>query len=331
MPKEIKGRAHWRQVHKGAPKVYSFHHKKKSYAVEYIANNWYQIFYSGDTAKYYTNIGLRIKNPEQFHLGTAQKPYLTKEDRQCLEKGKDKAIPEESSEQSEGKEESPEEARQDVEEDIIIEQNPDDEDLATLVGTKMATIESYVQGTTMTLLPENPMILPEETTKRLQQPTDNPRGNPPVNNPKGGPPSGGNPGGNPGGSGGGGGGRGGGGGGGGRGGNLPPAAAQQAAQIPTTKHLVGSVQTFDGDRSKSLLFEKQFGLYRMTNANHPLLSVPMQRVCLALGFIQGDKVNRWSHQYTNYLAGQVYGINGQPAAYHPTDVRLWIEFTEAFR
>ena len=122
MPKEIKGRAHWRQVHKGAPKVYSFYHEKKSYAVEYITNDRYQIFYSGDTAKYYTNVGLRIKNLEQFHLGSAQKPYLTEEDRQCLEKGKDRAIPEESSEQSEGKEESPEEARQDVEEDIIIGQ-----------------------------------------------------------------------------------------------------------------------------------------------------------------------------------------------------------------
>ena len=328
LPKEIKGRAHWRQVHKGAPKVYSFHREKKSYAVEYIANDWYQIFYSGDTAKYYTNIGLRIKNPEQFHLGTAQKPYLTEEDRHRLEKGKDKAIPEESSEQSEGKEELPEEIKQDVEEDIIIGQNIDDEDLATLVGAKMTTTESYVQGATLSLLPENPMILPEETTKRLQQPTNNPGGNPPVNNPKGGPPPGGNPGGNPGGSGGGGGGGGGGCGGGGRGGNPPP--AQQAAQVPVTKHLVGNVQTFDEDRSKSLLFEKQFGLYRMTNANHPLLSVPMQRVCLALGFIQGDKVNRWSHQYANYLAGQVYGVNGQPAAYHPTDERLWIEFTEAF-
>ena len=244
--------------------------------MEYIANDWYQIFYSGDTAKYYTNVGLRIKNPEQFHLGTAQKPYLTEEDKQRLEKGKDRAIPEESSEQSEGKEESPEEARQDVKEDIVIGQNPNDKDLATLVEIKMATMESYVQGAMMSLLPENPMILPEETTKRLQQPTDNPGGNPPVNNLKGGPPSGGNPGGNPGRSGGGGGGGGRGGGRGGGGGeNPPPAATQQAAQIPVTKHLVGNVQTFDGDRSKSLLFEKQFGLYQMTNANHPLLSIPM--------------------------------------------------------
>ena len=148
----------------------------------------------------------------------------------------------------------------------------------------MTTTELYVQGVTPSLLLENPMILPSETTKCLQQPTDNPGGNPPVNNPKGGPPPGGNPGENPGGGGGGGG-----------SGNPPPAAAQQAVQIPVTKHLVGNVQTFDGDRSKSLLFEKQFGLYQMTNANHLLLSVSMQRVCLALGFIQGDKVNQWSH------------------------------------
>ena len=41
-------------------------------------------------------------------------------------------------------------------------------------------------------------------------------------------------------------------------------------------------------------------------------------------------MNRWSHQYADYLAGQVYGVNGQAAAYHPTNERLWIEFTEAF-
>ena len=255
------------------------------------------------------------------------------EDKQRLEKGKDQAIPKESSEQSEGKEDSLGESSQDIKEDIFIGQNLDDEDLTMLIGTKMTTTESYVQGVTLSLLPENPMILPSETTKHLQQPTDNPGGNPPVNNPRGGPPPGGNPRGNPGGGRGGGrgeGGRGRGGGGKGGGGNPLPAAAQQAVQILVTKHLVGNVQTFDGDRSKSLLFEKQFGLYRMTNANHPLLSVPMQRVCLALGFIQGDKVNQWSHQYADYLAGQVYEINGQAAAYHPTDERLWIEFTEAF-
>ena len=117
----------------------------------------------------------------------------------------------------------------------------------------MTIMESYVQGTTLSLLPENPMILLEETTKCLQQSTNNPKGNPLVNNLRGGPPLGGNPGGNPGGSG-----RGGGGGG---GGNPPPTTTQQVAQIPVTKHLVGNVQTFDEDRSKSLLFKKQFELY----------------------------------------------------------------------
>ena len=110
----------WRQLHRGASKVYSFYWDKKSYVIKYLSDSWYQIFYSGDTAKYYTNIRLRIKNPEQFDLGTAQKPHLMEEDRQHLEKGKDRAIPEQSSEQSEGKEESLGESSQDVEEDIFI-------------------------------------------------------------------------------------------------------------------------------------------------------------------------------------------------------------------
>ena len=42
----------------------------------------------------------------------------------------------------------------------------------------MTTTESHVQGVTLSLLPENPMILPSETTKHLQQPTNNPGGNP---------------------------------------------------------------------------------------------------------------------------------------------------------
>jgi len=84
-----------------------------------------------------------------------------------------------------------------------------------------------------------------------------------------------------------------------------------------SKHLVGHVATFDGDRAKAQKFEKQFGLYRLLNMAHPLISVPMQRVALALTYIEGPKVDRWSQAYANKLAGQVYSVHGQPAQFRP--------------
>ena len=94
--------------------------------------------------------------------------------------------------------------------------------------------------------------------------------------------------------------------------------------------LVGSVSYFDGDRSKTHKFEKEFGLYRMLNNNNPTVNVPFTRVALALTFIKGDKVDLWSQQYADYLAGLVYGINGQPPTHAVTDEALWNDFTTAF-
>ena len=42
------------------------------------------------------------------------------------------------------------------------------------------------------------------------------------------------------------------------------------------KHLARHVATFDGDQAKAQKFEKQFKLYRLLNATHPLIDVPMQ-------------------------------------------------------
>ena len=89
-----------------------------------------------------------------------------------------------------------------------------------------------------------------------------------------GPPSGGGGGGGPPASGSGGGGGGGppaaGGGGGG-----PPAGGNNAGNNnqggDNSRNLQGTVTTFDGDRKQSIKFEKEFGLYRLINAHHPLI------------------------------------------------------------
>ena len=164
------------------------------------------------------------------------------------------------------------------------------------------------------------------------QPPANPNPQPPAN------PGGGGDGGG-GGSGGGGGGGGGPpggapGGGGGPPGGAPPATQAQPAGgqgTPRSHHLEGKLQTFNGDRSKSKDFEKNFGLYRLLNVMHPLISVPLQRVALALSYIQGPKVDKWAQLYAEYLAGQVYRVAGQPAVDVPTDEGLWNEFVIAFR
>ncbi len=96
------------------------------------------------------------------------------------------------------------------------------------------------------------------------------------------------------------------------------------------KHLARHVATFDGDQAKAQKFEKQFKLYRLLNATHPLIDVPMQWVALALTYIEGPKVDRWSQAYINKLARQVYSTHGQPAQYHPEDEALWNKFVVAF-
>jgi len=64
---------------------------------------------------------------------------------------------------------------------------------------------------------------------------------------------------------------------------------------------------------------------------HPLINVPLQRVALALSYIQGSKVDKWVQLYAEHLARQVYGVAGQPAMYRLNNEELWNDFVVAFR
>ena len=90
---------------------------------------------------------------------------------------------------------------------------------------------------------------------------------------------------------------------------MGQAVQQLVPGLPTSRHLAGDVTVFDGDQTKSLKFEREFGLYRLLNANHPMIQIPMQWVALALSFIKGDKVDQWVAGQANWLAMQVYGEN----------------------
>ena len=73
--------------------------------------------------------------------------------------------------------------------------------------------------------------------------------------------------------------------------SLGGAGAAQLGQaqddMPVVRNLTGTIDKFEGDRSKALEFEKQFGIYRLLNTAHPHMRNPMQRVALALSHIKG--------------------------------------------
>ena len=55
---------------------------------------------------------------------------------------------------------------------------------------------------------------------------------------------------------------------------------------------------------------------------HPLINVLLQRVALALSYIQGSKVDKWAQLYAEHLARQVYGVARQPEMYGPNNEEL---------
>jgi hypothetical protein len=266
-------------------------------------------------------------------LGTKAEPYLSEEDKRRL-KGKERADETPSEAEGSSRPSIVKDNEEDEDEDLPVGDQEDDNDLATTIGTKMTTTltETRTHGGGPALPEDNPMVPPpvlkgQLEQLRLQTYLTNNQQNPPSQ----GPPGGNNPGGGPGGGGGNPGGGGGNPGGGGGNPGGPPGGQNHPGQNPAqavqaSRHLAGSLEAFDGDRAKSLDFEKNFGIYRMLNYANPMIAVPMQRIALALTYIKGPKVNNWSHQYADYLADQVWNQGRLP-----TDEALWNDFVIAFR
>ena len=143
-------------------------------------------------------------------------------------------------------------------------------------------------------------------------------------------PGGGGGGGNPGGGGNSGGGSGGGGprGGGPRGGGSNPGAAPApfAAAGGANGGLKGNMPTvFDGDRSKSDQFLREFCILMMSNRGHHAIMVPLDRIGVALSYIRGKKVDDWVEYVLNKIdCALAQGV-------HPMHNALWDMFIRDFQ
>jgi hypothetical protein len=96
--------------------------------------------------------------------------------------------------------------------------------------------------------------------------------------------------------------------------------------------LQGSAPTiFNGDRSKTEHFMREFELYRLINVRNNKMTTPSSRVALALSFIKGDKVNTWVFNQANQLAIRLYGDVNHAPTHDPGDEDLWRDFVREFK
>jgi len=107
--------------------------------------------------------------------------------------------------------------------------------------------------------------------------------------------------------------------------------AAVAAAAPIA-HANGSLKgkeptNFDGDRSKSARFLKEFKLYRILNSGSELITNPYNRVALAIGFIKGPKVDDWTDAQAALLDEKTTRAVNRLAR---TDEALWTEFERDF-
>jgi Retrotransposon gag protein len=107
---------------------------------------------------------------------------------------------------------------------------------------------------------------------------------------------------------------------------VPVSVAAPVTSInpkPRPTELIGLPPTiFTGDRNKSDLFLKEFKQWKMINRNTPEMSVPFDRVLMALSHIRGNRVNDWHEEQL---------IKLENTALMPTDEQLWADFETAFR
>ena len=106
-----------------------------------------------------------------------------------------------------------------------------------------------------------------------------------------------------------------------------PGQAPAAPQIQTGRLRDPAPDPFNGDRSKSELFKRQFRLYRGLNANHEVMGSPYLRTMLALTLIKGPLVDDWAADQVEELETKVNRPNNP---IDTTDETLWTDFVTAF-
>ena len=83
--------------------------------------------------------------------------------------------------------------------------------------------------------------------------------------------------------------------GGGRGGNPTQPAIGDGKPMGTLPTI------FEGDRSKAESFLREFSTYLLINYDVPALASFIKRIGIALMFIKGPEVNRWTQQQLEWL------------------------------
>jgi hypothetical protein len=120
----------------------------------------------------------------------------------------------------------------------------------------------------------------------------------------------------------------------GGGGGFPPQNPMVAPnpQGGENGSLGGTAPTiFNGDRSRTEHFMREFELYRLINVNNRKITTPASRVALALSFIKGPKVDTWVFNQAKQLALRLYGDRNNPATHHPSNEVLWTDFIRDFK
>ena len=98
---------------------------------------------------------------------------------------------------------------------------------------------------------------------------------------------------------------------------------EEGDELQTGK-MSSQIDIFNEDRTKAKKFQIEFGLAHMTNPHHQNMRVPMQRVALALSYIKGEEVDKWSHEYADQLADEVYNNGVDPSCYART-TRIFVD------
>jgi Retrotransposon gag protein len=100
-------------------------------------------------------------------------------------------------------------------------------------------------------------------------------------------------------------------------------AATTATTTTANGKLAGLPPTvFDGDRTQSDRFLKEFKQWRLLNRNHDEMRQPYNRVLMALTYIKGPRVEDWQEARLEELT---------MTTLHPDDETLWTNFEQRFK
>jgi hypothetical protein len=285
--------------------------------IEYINGSWYRIYWNTFDGKYSVATEDRIESPHLFGLGTATLPYETREE-------KPKESPEEESPKEHKTVSDPDELLPTVEASRTVEHlagqlhqtdlepSPFEDATRTfgLEGAHRIYLEMATAATTITA-PQQitaqaapPLPQPPQQQQQPQQPQQQQQ--PPLQQP-------------------------GGGGGGGPPGGQPPAGGPQhvlpvgAPPHGANRGLQGQPsKTFTGNRKETKDWMHQFTLFAYVNFDNAKIQNPMQRLALALTYINGPKVKEWANQQLLLARQRVAG------GMNPQDEQIWELFKADF-